>query len=99
MSGPLDGEAFLEVQQIAEVRVFVTADGRCRLEGTEAEQSPPAEHSTNGGGETPTVVAICVSVQRGRRSATTWVVTAGGNAPRMRCRRELRSRRPAGPSA
>ena len=43
----------VEVQQIVGVRVFVPADGRRRLEGAEAGQSPAAEHSTDGSGRDP----------------------------------------------
>ena len=43
----------IKVQQVARVRVFVTPDGRRRVEGTKASKPLAAEDSTDGSGRHP----------------------------------------------
>ena len=100
VAGAVEAAEFLgvEMQQVSGVRVFVAVNGRRRLEGAEAGNPLAAQYPTDTGGGHAEGGGDLGAVQRRRRNATIWMMTGGGNAPRIRCGRELRSRKPSAPS-
>ena len=80
------------------MRVFIAADGRRRIEGAEAGNPLAAKHPTDGGGRDPEGGGNLRAGPAETAQRNGWMVTAGGNAPRIRCGRELRSRKPSAPS-
>jgi hypothetical protein len=88
----------IKMDELAWLLAFIAPDRFGRFQGTELVQSKATQNRLTVAGETPVSVAICLPVQRWRRSRPISSTTTRGVGCRSRCGREERSCNPSNPS-
>jgi hypothetical protein len=87
----------VKMDQLTQVFAFIAPDRFGRLQGAELVEAEPPRTRLTVAGETPTFTAICLPVQRCRRSRSISLTTAAGGW-RSRCGLDERSCNPINPS-